>query len=206
MPADPSAGAGSGLILLAAGASSRFGSPKQLVRFEGESLLRRAARTAIASGCEPVIVVLGANAERLLSECVDLAVTIVVNVDWEEGMSSSIRRGVATLDEFAVADVVLLLVDQPLVTADALRTLVALRREHGALAAAAVYPDGALGPPVVFDRRLFPDLLALRGAHGAKTLLRSLSPDAIARLPLPEAALDIDTVNDYSRLRESNSG
>src|SRR5437868_1282596 len=86
-----------GLLLLAAGASSRMGAPKQLLRYEGRTLLRRAAETALASVCRPVVVVLGAHAPQLQPELIGLPLRIVVNTHWEQGMGSSLRVGMETL-------------------------------------------------------------------------------------------------------------
>src|SRR5580692_2476743 len=106
------------LILLAAGPSTRLGQPKQLLPFRGRSLLRHAAETALASSCRPVVVVLGASAERMKSELTDLPVMIAVNSGWESGMGSSIRAGLEALTNGKNADagvgaVVIMVCDQP---------------------------------------------------------------------------------------------
>lgn len=108
-----------GLLLLAAGVSSRLGSePKQLLAYEGESLLRHAARTALASSCLPIIVVIGAHRERIEAEIADLPVEIIFNEAWAAGMASSIRAWMEYLVAHAAPRaVVLMLCDQPHVSA-----------------------------------------------------------------------------------------
>lgn len=191
-------------MILAAGASTRLGGGrlKQLLPFRGRSLLRHAAEVALAAGASPVVVVLGAQAERLRGELAGLPVEVVVNTGWEEGMASSLRAGLAALVAAApdTGAVLLMLCDQPLVTPEALQALVAAHRASGKPAIASEYASGGpLGPPCLFARPLFADLLALSGAQGAKQLLSRLSPDATLRVSLPEADQDIDTAADWER-------
>src|SRR3712207_1985777 len=128
-------------IVLAAGASSRMGSPKQTLSYRGESLLRRAAHAALCAGCRPVVVVTGAHAELSRRELDGLDVREVLNTRWETGMASSIRAGVEGLmsaDPDASA-AVLLLCDQPHVTADIISDLVAAHRSTGKPVVASTY-------------------------------------------------------------------
>ena len=122
-----------GLLLLAAGASRRLGTPKQLLSYKGESLLRRAARTALASLCRPVVVVTGAHRESVESEIADLPLEIVFNEEWAMGMGASIRAGMeyltARTDTHAV---VVMLCDQPRVEARIINELVAAYRATNA--------------------------------------------------------------------------
>src|SRR5690349_780585 len=106
-----------GLIILAAGASTRLGTPKQILKFKGETLLRRIAREATSSVCRPVVVVLGCEFERLKCELTNLDVHIIENSEWEEGMASSIRAGIKKLLEIngSAEAVVLTVCDQPFV-------------------------------------------------------------------------------------------
>src|SRR6185503_16376101 len=87
-----------GLIILAAGASTRLGKPKQLLRYGGKSLLFHAAQTAIASVCKPVVIVLGAYAELLKQEVQDLPVQVLENPHWQEGMGTSISTGIKAIN------------------------------------------------------------------------------------------------------------
>lgn len=189
-----------GLLLLAAGASRRLGGePKQLLSYEGESLLRRAARTALTSLCRPVVVVTGAHRERVENEVADLPLEIVVNEQWATGMAASIRTGMEHLIAHAeTCAVVVMLCDQPLVGAPLINKLVAAYRQTGAPLAAAKY-NGTHGVPALFDRQLYPALLALTGSQGAKSIILAHSAH-LSEVPAPEAALDVDTLEDYERL------
>jgi molybdenum cofactor cytidylyltransferase len=188
-----------GLLLLAAGASSRLGVPKQLLAYEGESLLRRAANAALASLCRPVIVVLGAHRERIESEVADLPLEIVMNEQWAAGMGVSIRAGMKHLSVCANTNaVVVMLCDQPRVDSKTIDSLVATYRRSGAPLVAAKY-NGTHGVPALFDRQLYPALLALEGSQGAKSIILANAAH-LAEVPAPEASLDIDTLVDYERL------
>jgi len=189
-------------ILLAAGESARLGQPKQLLPFRGRTLLRHAAEIAVASGCEHVYVVLGAAHERTRLELEGLAVHPVVNAQWREGMGASIGCGVraAMQATSGLAGVMLLLADQPLVTADHLRQmLAAFRRTPRAIVAAGC--DDHASPPAVFDAALFSRLLALDGAHGARRVIAAMPNDTMT-FDLPEAAFDVDTEADRVTLLE----
>jgi molybdenum cofactor cytidylyltransferase len=198
-----------GLILLAAGVSSRLGTPKQLLSVQGQSLLRRSAMTALATQCRPALVVLGAYSERLREEIHDLPLTVVENPFWRDGMGTSIRAGVTALQDLCdVAAVALTLCDQPLITARSIDALVSAQRTSKSLAAASEY-NGTIGVPAVFDLALFSELRSLDGASGAKQVLQR-HRDQVVSLSVPEAGVDIDTAGDYDRfmatLRSFDSG
>ncbi len=180
-------------VVLAAGASRRLGRPKQLERVGGESLMRRAAEAAIAAGCDPVLVVLGHDADRLAAEVDDLAVRVVTAGDWEEGMSASLRAGIAAVPEGAGA-ALLMVCDQPAVTADHLRRLLAAHAASTLPAAASAYA-GVVGVPAVLDRALFAELLAVKGDTGARTVLRR-DPSRVVVVPLPGGEVDVDRPGD----------
>ncbi|MDB6025974.1 MAG: cupin [Verrucomicrobiales bacterium] len=187
-----------GIVILAAGASVRMGTPKQLLRFHGVSLIRRAAEHALDSGCQPVVVVLGANAELIAPELNGLPLEITVNHDWRTGMSSSIRCGLRTLlatDSEAQA-VVLFLADQPNVTGTSLRKLTTAHRQCGSELVAAFY-SGHLGTPALISRFYFEELLNIEGQGGAKNLLQRYS-DRVLPIDLPEATFDLDTPEDFA--------
>lgn len=186
-----------GLILLAAGASTRLGQPKQLARYKGQTLLRRAAATAISSRCRPVVVVLGAQAERMQPELDGLAVSVIVNPEWQSGMASSLQTGLQALEEGA-SGVAVILCDQPLLTVETLDALVDAWEAADAPLAACEYA-GALGVPAVFGRQLFPELAALSGAEGAKKVIVRHAALA-ARVAFPGGAWDIDRPQDLKRL------
>src|ERR1035437_6793844 len=106
-----------GIIILAAGSSGRLGSPKQNLIYKGQTLLQGAIETAVASACEPVIIVLGANENVIRQSIEGSNATIVYNADWQEGMASSIRVGITALKKINPESdaVILMLCDQPFV-------------------------------------------------------------------------------------------
>ncbi|MGX2038912.1 nucleotidyltransferase family protein [Methylocaldum sp. MU1018] len=189
-----------GLVLLAAGGSRRLGEPKQLLAWRGESLLRRAAKAALASRCAPVVVVLGANAEALGNELAGLRLSSVINPDWEEGIGGSIRSGLAALGETApeLDAVLLALCDQALIEHRHLNGLIEAFRVSRPAVVASRYGD-AFGAPALFHRPLFGDLDGLAGDQGAKKIILRHLESAVF-VDLPEASLDIDTAEDYARL------
>lgn len=191
-----------GLILLAAGSSTRLGEPKQNLLYEGQPLLQRAIQTALASACEPVLVILGSNAEAFQAGLNDLPVQTVFNPDWPEGMASSIRSGISTLNEMS-ADLdgaIIMVCDQPFVTTDLLNEMVEQKRLHGHGIIACAYQD-TLGTPALFDKQFFPELLALQGQDGAKKLLFRHAA-LVTPLAFPLGTFDIDTPQDYEALQQ----
>ncbi|WP_257450023.1 nucleotidyltransferase family protein [Archangium lipolyticum] len=188
-----------GLVLLAAGGSTRLGHSKQLLRWNGRSLLRRAAETALASGCHPVVVVLGAEADAHRAELAGLSVRDVENTRWREGMGGSLRLGMEALRETPSLEAVVLMVcDQPAVTAEHLMALRRTHQERGQPIVASGYA-GTVGVPALFDRSLFAELEALPASAGARPLLAK-DPGRVAVVPLPGGELDVDTPEDVERL------
>lgn len=188
-------------LLLAAGGSSRLGRPKQLVEFEGKTLIRRAAEALFEAGCSPVCVILGAEIDRSLQELEGLDLVVVINHSWNVGMGSSISLGVKSLikSEIPPEAVLISLCDQPLVTAEKLRTLLDTYCVTNAGVVAAEY-NGVAGVPAMFSARSFLDLTALEGEKGAREIIRN-APDAVT-IPLPEAAIDVDGQKDLHDLIE----
>lgn len=183
-------------LLLAAGGATRFGSPKVLATYRGESLVGRAARLLIPRCSGGVHVVVGASADGVRAALAGEAVTVVDNPDWARGLSTSLVGGVASLP--AAADAVLILLcDQPAVTAADLDALVAGWRVEPELIAAAGF-SGRLGPPVIIPRAFWPQLAALRGDQGARSLLEWHTEHTT--VDMPHAALDVDTPEDLARL------
>ncbi len=189
-----------GIVLLAAGASTRMGTPKQLLKIEGVSLLRRAAEHALDSGCGPVVVVLGANADLIMPELEGLALYVTINHNWKLGMSSSITAGLVALLAEApeIEGVILFLADQPNVTGSSLRKLSAAHVETGSELVAATY-SGQIGPPAFFSRFHFEELKSIQGEGGAKYLLQQHASDVVL-IDLPEGAIDLDTAQDFAHL------
>jgi molybdenum cofactor cytidylyltransferase len=184
-------------VVLAAGASTRFGSPKQLVRVAGRPLLHTAVTRAAEVAGNALIVVLGAGAAQLAPLLKHSPGSVVVNQDWREGIASSIRVGVARLPA-TCAGVMLVLADQAAVSADDLKRLAGTWRKQPQYITAALY-SGLCGAPAIFPRSTFRELAELRGDEGARLLLRR-NADRIVRVPMPSAALDIDTPEDLLAL------
>jgi molybdenum cofactor cytidylyltransferase len=184
-------------IVLAGGASSRFGSPKQLVRVDGRPLMHTMVSRAVEIAGHSTMVVLGANAAELAPLLRHSPATIVINREWSEGLASSIRAGVARLPG-SCSGVMLVLADQAAVTAEDLRRLAGTWRRQPDFMVAAQY-GSTLGAPAIFPSARFRELTELRGDRGASTLFRR-NPDRVVRVPMESAALDIDTPEDLLRL------
>ena len=190
-------------VVLAAGGSTRFGEPKQLAVFQGETFVRRIVRAAIDAGCAPVVVVTGEDSAQVILELTGMPISVAVNPQWSSGLGSSIGVGVRhAMDLAADLDAaVLLTCDQPFVNGPVLTQLIELRLTSGKLIIASAYA-GTLGIPALFDRSLFPDLLRFRGDHGAKGIIFERRRDVVS-FNFPAAAIDIDTVGDYEKLDQS---
>lgn len=188
-----------GIILLAAGASSRLGKAKQLLEFNNQTLLRRSAETALQISGN-VVVALGARSEIMRREIEDLPVKIAENKDWEAGMGGSVKIGLAKLIEANshLEGVIIMVCDQPFVNTDLLEKLIAKYKETNAPVVACEYED-TLGVPAFFSAKLFPELIALEPSHGAKYLIKKYRAET-ASVFFPEGAFDIDTPDDYERL------
>lgn len=191
--------AGEGLyaVVLAAGPSTRFGSAKQLVRVAGRPLLHTAVTRASEVTGNALIVVLGSGAAELAPLLKHSPGSVLVNQDWREGLASSIRAAVMRLPA-SCTGVLLLLADQAAVTSDDLKRLAGTWRKQPQYIAAALY-GGKAGVPAIFPRSAFRELTELRGDVGARVLLRRNS-DRVLRVPMPSAALDIDTPEDLLAL------
>jgi molybdenum cofactor cytidylyltransferase len=189
-----------GAVILAAGSSSRMGSPKQILQFRGKSLLRRAALAALGAGCSPVIVVTGAYAELSRRELDGLDVREVLNPRWETGMASSIGAGLEGLlgADPDAASAVIMLCDQPHVTAGVISGLAAAHRVTGRPVIASTY-GGSFGVPALFSRPLFAELARLEGGAGAKQVIKRYASEAYF-LPFRGGEVDVDTRDDLSRL------
>lgn len=189
-----------GVIILAAGSSSRLGKPKQHIEYQGETLIQKAISEARKSKAEPLVVVLGWNPELIKSGYDTTSVSSVVNEDWDMGMASSMQTGLLFLLERDQLDqVILMLCDQPFVDADLLDRLIFQKERSGQGIAACAY-SGTLGVPALFDHRYFEKLLALKGSEGAKKVILSNSDDVIA-VDFPFGAVDLDTEEDLTRFR-----
>ncbi|HEX8428875.1 nucleotidyltransferase family protein [Hymenobacter sp.] len=194
------------VILLAAGSSSRLGKPKQLLQYQGQTLLRRAAETAVAAAAgAPVVVVTGALHEELLPELVGSPVLAVRCLNWAQGMGASLKTGLFALESACTtwASVIVMLCDQPYVTPVLLDQLEASYIRTGQPIVAAEY--GAVrGVPVLFGAEVLPLLHELPNEAGAAQLLRQ-HPQLVATVPFPEGAIDVDTPEQYAELLRSEA-
>ena len=199
-------------IILAAGGSTRFARPKQLVQFRGKSLLRRIVEAAAEAKCSPVVVVIGSETEKTRGELAGTSAIAVENKDWQRGIGTSIRAGVRGAIDNATKEgrfpnrpsavskppllegIVLLTCDQPFVEAQTIRELIALYEKTKKAIVASSYSD-TLGVPALFDQSCFAELLALDGDSGAKPIILS-KRERVAEFLFPEGKIDIDTAED----------
>ena len=182
-------------VVLAAGGSSRFGQPKQLLVCEGETLVRRAARAALeARG--PVVVVVGRDGKQIAEELLGLPVTVVPNDNWERGIGSSLRCGMEALPE---CDAVLILTcDQPGVDGAVIQRLIQTQSKIGRPIVASAYA-GTIGVPAFFARSIFDELRRLQDNQGARLIIAA-QPARVATIDFPEGAIDIDSPEDWGKL------
>ena len=193
-------------LILAAGGSTRYGSPKPLADWGGTTLVAHAVATAAAAGCWPIAVVVGGGAAAV-SRAVPAAAAVVPNPRWADGQGTSLAAGIAALTGGAEPGRTLIMpVDLPQLAAEDLGRVIAASKADGAVAAAASFPDGgggeAFGPPVCVTPSLYPALRNCTPEGGAKPVLADLG-DALARVPLPAAAGDVDTPADLAAARSA---
>ena len=179
------------LAVLAAGASRRLGQPKQLVKLDGEPLVRRQCRIAIESQTGSVCVILGCHANECVAAIVDLSVAQIINQFWSEGLASSIRHAALAAIDKDVNGLLLVHVDQYRLTAADLQTLYATWKQSPESVSVAMYGD-AIGPPVIFPRHCFANLLELNGDVGARRVIASQPAHAVLRVSIPNAIQDLD--------------
>ena len=189
-------------VILAAGQASRMGQPKQLLKIGEQNLVQRTVQTVLTAQCYHVVVVTGAYADQVQLTLRDTSATCVHNATWEEGMGSSIRTGMhAVLDTSPDTQaVMILLCDQPLVTPQLLRKLVVAHAITQQVLVASEY-NGIQGVPALFHRSLFPSLLSLSGAVGARKFIQQYSAGVVV-VPFSEGKYDIDTPEDYERMKK----
>lgn len=187
-------------IILSAGAATRMGKLKQLLLYRGRTLLQHSIDQAVGASFHPIIVVVGASSQMLRDSIAGQPAEIVQNDKWEGGMGSSIVAGMqALLSGGEVPSVVAILVsDQPLVEAKHLAAMRQLLSSTETSVVAAQY-SGTIGVPALFRREMFDALVSLPPEAGARSLLRS-SAAKVTPFPLPEAAVDVDTPEDFEEL------
>ena len=190
-----------GIVILAAGASSRFGTPKQLTRFKGKTFLQHVIDEAKAAGPAAIVVVTGANANEVAASVAGSEVIIIHNKDWEKGMASGIVAGVNAITQLEtnIEKIIIAVCDQPFVSSALFNQLDAVQRETGKPIVASAYAN-TMGTPVLFTRKYFDELLSLKGDTGAKKVLKENSED-VATVEFPKGVVDIDTQEDLKALQ-----
>ena len=189
-------------LLLAAGSSSRLGSNKLLVELDGEPVVRRAARRALAAGLDPVIAVLGHEAKRIRGALRGLPVTLVGNPRHAEGMATSFHAGIAAVPD-ACAAALVLLPDMPLVSAAMLAAVADRFRSTGAPLVISLYGESP-APPTLYARPLFPAILA--AVEGGRQVIREHRHLATEISWPEELMLDLDLPADLDRIRKMTTG
>jgi molybdenum cofactor cytidylyltransferase len=193
-----------GLILLAAGSSSRLHQPKQLLEYNGSKLLQRSIDIALSSEADPVLLVIGSNA-KLIEEQIEAGKIIVVeNELWQEGIASSIRCGLNALLKTLpnIEQTIFMVCDQPYVSTEILNKVINAAEQTGQDIIACKYAD-TLGTPTLFSQKYFQELLQLQGHEGAKKLIMKYSQE-VGMIHFAKGATDIDTWDDYMRLVNGN--
>lgn len=186
------------IIVLAAGASTRLGTPKQLLPYNGTTFIRRTIETSLLAKADSVHVVFGYEADKMKLEISDLPVNVVVNPHWQKGISTSIRSGLQSLEPDIDA-AIFVLCDQPKLSTDILNTLIDTYTSTRAPIVTCKYA-GTVGVPTLYDRRIFYELLDLRGDHGAKPIIERYASERI-EIDFSGGEVDIDTIADQGRLK-----
>lgn len=191
-----------GIIILAAGSSSRLGQPKQLLKYKDKTLLRHAVETAVASRRGgPILVVTGALHDELFKEFSDLPVSLVHNINWQQGMATSIHTGLRALVRTApdTTGALIMLCDQPLITTEHLNNLLDIFAHHKYRGMVATAYASTVGAPAIFCRDMFEELYLLKGDKGARQIFDT-SEQKLTTVPFKPAAIDVDTMEDYEGL------
>ena len=192
-----------GIIILAGGASTRLGQPKQLLQYHGKTLLDHSVNEASNAKADAVVVVLGKNAE-LFKETIDKEnVRVVVNKDWAEGMASSVRLGLGTLlnSKPYIDAVIFMVCDQPHISSLVLDELITTQQKTTKQIVTCNYGE-SIGPPALFHKKYFRELMELKGDIGARNIIQQNMSDVTTVL-FPEGKIDIDTKEDYEALKNS---
>ena len=189
-----------GLIILAAGGSLRLGTPKQLLQYKSQSLLKKIVRIAVEVEPNNSLVVIGAQKESMQKELAQTGIAIAVNNNWQQGMSSSIKIGLTQLlkSNAALGGCIFSVCDQPFITAGLLQNLIKKHQQSSKGIIAAAYA-GIFGTPVLLDKKYFEDLMHLQNDEGAKKILHKYNHD-LATIPFEGGEVDIDTKEDYKKL------
>lgn len=189
-----------GIIILAAGSSSRLGRPKQLLDYKGKTLLQTVINEALETSCRPVIAVLGSNAKEIASQHQHDQVNFVINESWENGMASSIVAGLSAIirNNSEIESIIIAVADQAFIKMINFNNLIEKQKETGKNIIASTYAE-TIGTPVLFKKDYFEALLSLTGAEGAKKILKQY-PQDVETVVFEHGEIDIDTETDYNNL------
>lgn len=195
-----------GVIILAAGSSSRLGYPKQLVKFKGKFLLQHSIDLAEAIGFNTKILVLGSKAEKIRKEIDPKKFKVVINEHWEEGMGTSISKGIseAVEKEKQLEHILIMLSDQPLISKDKIEELIKVQLNSHKQATFSEY-TGDIGVPAIFSHELFSELIKLNGVQGAKKLLYN-KDIRFQTIRIENGKFDVDTKTDVEILNNMEEG
>jgi len=188
------------ILIIAAGQSSRMGRPKQLLDYEGKTLINRLIGIVKSAGDLPITLVLGAFSDEIIHQLPDIDVQLVMNPDWQQGMGRSISVGVSNIIQHnpEVDGIIILVCDQPFISANEISGLIHAQHSTGKPIVACAY-NGILGTPALFVREKWKDLITLQGETGAKAIIANHKSD-VAVLHFEKGVLDIDTPQDYKSL------
>lgn len=189
-----------GILIIAAGQSKRLGQPKQLLTYQGKTLLNRLIENVQTAVDLPITLVLGAHSQTIQDQLPNDKINIVVNNEWQEGMGGSIKCGLAQMLQSnpKMDGIMILVCDQPFITGQSIQDLLQLQQAKQLPMAACYYAD-ILGTPALFHQTMFPALLALNGDVGAKKIINS-RPQEVVKLHFEQGVVDIDTMEDYQQL------
>jgi len=192
-----------GIIILAAGASTRLGKPKQLLQHRGKTLLAHAINEAVNSNADAVVVTLGKDANLFKKEIDERKIRVAINSSWEEGMASSLRLGLDTLlnDKPYIDAVIFMVCDQPHISSSVLNELITTQQKTTKQIVTCNYGD-SMGPPALLHKKYFEGLMKLSGDAGARKIIQKNMND-VATILFPEGNIDIDTEEDYEKLKNS---
>jgi molybdenum cofactor cytidylyltransferase len=189
-----------GIVILAAGDSSRLGKPKQLLTYQEKTFLEIVSDTAIKTDLKPVVVVLGAFANDILKQQKQPGITYIINDSWQDGMSSSISAGVSAIlgNQRDLENIIIAVADQVFITSAIFKDLIEKQGKTGKNIIASSYAQ-TLGTPALFNKMYFEQLISLKGDIGAKNILMQ-HPDDTETITFDQGNIDIDTEADYNNL------
>jgi molybdenum cofactor cytidylyltransferase len=190
-----------GIILLAAGSSSRMGRPKQLLPIDGEPLLVRSVKAAVSSKAHELVVVLGSNFQSHREVIAGFPIEVIENQEWQKGMGNSLKKGLIHLkDKNDSLDAVIVLVcDQPYLSSDIINKLIEEFEQTKRKIVASIYA-GIIGVPALFDSSMFEKILHLDDEQGAKKLIQQQQLANVKAVEFPKGIIDLDFPEDYESL------